>query len=167
MAYHFFDTSALKHRYIKTPQHSKISRMVGDTRNSCYICDLTILEMSSALGGVCKANRAGVEKYDTLNNRFFEDIHNGRIQVRTTSWLSILRARNLIRLSVILGANLGTVDALVGSTCLDLAHELKVRFNFYTADWQQYVLLRQSDVFKKGMTLHYIMAPKNGIPART
>ncbi|MGH8629544.1 MAG: hypothetical protein ACREU7_02095, partial [Burkholderiales bacterium] len=90
------------------------------------------------------------------------------VQVRTTTWRSILRARNLLRYGgVILRADLGSTDALIASTCLDLAHELKVRFRFYTADWRQYTLLRKSDVFKAGMILQYIMAPKHGIPART
>lgn len=168
MAHYFFDTSALKHRYVNTPQHARISKIVSDARNACYICDLTILEMAHALGSVCRDTKAGVKKYDSMNNRFFEDIKEGRIQVRTTTWLSILRARNLLRYGgVILGADLGSVDALIGSTCLDLAHDLQVRFRFYTADWRQYTLLRQSDVFRAGMILQYIMRPKNDIPART
>ena len=47
MAHYFFDTSALKHRYITTPQHTQISRIVSDKRNACYICDFTILEMAA------------------------------------------------------------------------------------------------------------------------
>jgi hypothetical protein len=168
MAHYFFDTSALKHRYIKTPQHARISKIISDKRNACYICDLTILEMASAMGGVCRATKAGVKKYDAMSSRFFEDIQTDRLHVRTTTWVSLLRARNLLRFGgVILGAPFGSVDALIGSTCLDLAHELQVRFRFYTADWQQYAVLRQSDVFKAGMILQYIMTPKPGIPART
>src|SRR5437764_967812 len=97
MAHYFFDTSALKHRYIATPQHARISRIVSDKRNSCYICDLTILEMAHALGSVCRGNNAGLNKYDAMNARLFDDIHTERIQVRTTTPLSILRARNLLR----------------------------------------------------------------------
>jgi predicted nucleic acid-binding protein len=168
MAHYFFDTSALKHRYIETPQHARISKIVSDARNSCHICDLTILEMAHALGSVCRGNNAGLKKYDAMNSRFFEDIQTGRLQVRTTTRRSILRARNLLRFGgVILGANLGSADALVASTCLDLAHDLQIRFRFYTGDWGQYTLMRQSDVFKAGMILQYIFPPKHGIPART
>lgn len=168
MAHYFFDTSALKHRYITSPQHARISRIVSDKRHECYICDFTILEMASALGGVCRATSAGVKKYDSMSAHFFEDIQFGRLRVRTTTWRSILRARSLLRFGgVILGAQFGSADALIGSTCLDLAHELQARFHFYTADWQQYAVLRQSDVFRKGMILQYILTPKPGIPART
>jgi hypothetical protein len=85
MAHCFFDTSALKHRYVQTPQHARISTIVSDKRNSCYICDLTILEMAHALGSVCRGNNAGLKKYDAMNSRFFEDIHKGRLRVRTTA----------------------------------------------------------------------------------
>src|SRR5258708_75276 len=149
MAHYFFDTSALKHRYIDSPQHARISRIVSDKRNACYICDLTILEMASALGGVCRASSAGLKKYDAMNTQFLQDIQSGQLQVRTTTWVAILRATNLLRFGgVILGAPFGIMDALIASTCLDLAHELKVRFRFYTADSQQYAVLRRSDVFK-------------------
>jgi hypothetical protein len=168
MAHYFFDTSALKHRYVETQQHARISRIVSDKRNECYICDLTILEMAHALGSICRANKAGLKRYDAMNSRFFEDIHQGRLHVQTTTWLSILRARNLLRFGgVIIGADLGSADALIASTCLDLAHKLQVRFRFYTADWRQYTLLRQSNVFRSGMILQYILAAKNGIPPRT
>jgi predicted nucleic acid-binding protein len=168
MVHYFFDTSALKHRYIKSPQHARICKITSDKRNSCYICDFTILEMASALGSVCRDTNAGIKKYDSMNSRFFEDIHTGRIQVRTTTWVSTLRARNLLRFGgVILGAPFGSADALIASTCLDLAHELKVRFRFYTGDWELYRLLRQIDVFKAGMILQYIFPPRQGILART
>lgn len=168
MSHYFFDTSALKHRYVSTPQHARISRIVSDKRNACYISDLTILEMAHALGSVCRGNNAGLKKYDAMNSRFFEDIHSARLQVHTTTWRSILRARNLLRFGgIVLKADLGSTDALIASTCLDLAHELRVRFRFYTADWRQYTLLRQSDIFRSGMILQYILAPKNNIPART
>lgn len=168
MAYFFFDTCAIKHRYIATPQHARISKIVSDKRNVCYICDLTILEMGSALGSVCRETKAGMKKYDALNSRFFEDIHNGRLQVRTTTQISILRARYLLRYGgITLNANLGSTDALLASTCLDLAHSLKVRFRFYTGDWRLYTLLRQINAFRSAMVLQYILSPKYGIPART
>ncbi len=168
MAHYFFDTSALVHRYTNSPQHARISRIVSSKQNSCHICDLTILEMASALGRVCRNTGAGLKKYDAMNTRFLQDIQTARLQVRTTTWVSIVRARNLLRFGgVILGAPFGSVDALIASACLDLAHKLQVRFRFYTADWNQYAVLRRSDVFRAGMILQYIMTPKPGIPART
>lgn len=168
MAYYFFDTSALKHRYIRTPQRAVIGRIVSDKRNACYICDVTILEMAHALGSVCRTTQARLRNYDAMDSRFFDDIATGRIQVRATSPLGVLRARNLLRFGgVIIGADLGSADALVASTCLDLAHDLRVRIRFYTADWGQYRLMRKCGVFRSAMVLQYILQPKHDIPART
>lgn len=168
MSHYFFDTCAIKHRYIPTPQHARISKIVSDKRNTCYICDMTILEMGHALGSVCRETKAGLKKYDTLNSLFFEDINKGRLNVRTTTQISIIRARNLLRYGgITLNANLGSMDALLASTCLDLAHSLKVRFRFYTGDWRLYTLLREINAFRSAMILQYILTPKYGIPART
>jgi hypothetical protein len=63
--------------------------------------------------------------------------------------------------------NLGSADALIASCCLDLAHELRKRVLFYTADWTLYSTLREVDAFRSAMTLQYILPPRAGIPART
>ena len=164
----FFDTSALKHRYIAGPYAVKINRVLGRKKMTCYIADLTILEMASALGGNCRAAKLGTRMYDSMDRRFLADIADGRLAVRQTNRINILRARNLLRLAgVIKSRNLGSSDAIIASCSLDLAHDLKERITFYTGDWTLYTILREIDAFKAAMTMQYVLPPKHGIPART
>lgn len=168
MADRFLDTSALKHRYIRSPQRRWISRLVSSRRGRCYIADVTILEMASALGGACRSVRKGLRTYDLMDRRFLADVADGRLTVRPANFRTALRARHLLRFGgVIKGKNLGSADALIASCCLDLAHELKQRLVFYTADWNLYMILRDIDAFRSAMTLQYILPPKHGIPERT
>jgi hypothetical protein len=168
MAVAFFDTSALKHRYIGGVYSSKISRVVGRHQNRTYVADLTILEMPSALGGHCRAARLGAKEYDLLDRRFLSDIADGRIIVRQTNRINVLRARNLLRLAgIVKGRNLGSADALIATCALDLAHDLKVRIVFYTGDWTLYTVLREIDAYTAAMTLQYVLPAKHGLPART
>lgn len=168
MAYRFFDTSALKHRYTGGTDSAKISRVVSNGKNRCYIADLTILEMPSALGGHCRAQNRSTREYDLMDHRFLSDIADGRLVVRPTNQISIVRARNLLRFAgIVKRRNLGSADALIASCCLDLAHELRKRVLFYTADWTLYSTLREVDAFRSAMTLQYILPPRAGIPART
>jgi hypothetical protein len=164
----FFDTCALKHRYIGSPQGPRISRLIGRRSNRCHIADLTVLEMPCALGGHCRDKKLGVSAYDLMDHRFLADIAHQRLLVRQTSKLNVLRARNLLRLGgVIRRRNMGSGDALIASCGLDLAHDLKERISFYTADWTLYTTLRDINAFTAAMTLHYILPPKAGIPATT
>lgn len=169
MAERFLDTCALKHRYISaSPQRRTMSQFVLSKTSHCYIADMTILELAGALGGACRTTRAGVKTYDTMDRRFLRDIADGHLIVRPTNNRSLLRARGLLRFGgVIKGRNLGSSDALIASCCLDLAHELQQRLDFYTADWNLYTILREIDAFRSAMTLIYILPPKHGIPART
>ena len=168
MAAKFFDTSALKHRYIGGVHSARISRLLNRAISNSYIADLTILEMGSALGGDCRAKKHTLKKYDHMDQRFLSDVANGLLTVRQTNQLNVLRARNLLRFAgVIKGRNLGSSDALIASCSLDLAHDLKERITFYTGDWTLYTILREIDAFRAAMTLEYVLPPKHGIPART
>jgi hypothetical protein len=165
MAHCFFDTCALKHRYINSPYGAKINRLIGNRRLTSYIADLTILEMPSALGGYCRKEKLTVAYYDLMDRRFMEDVAKERFIVRpTNNKLNVLRARNLLRFGgVIRQRSMGSGDALIATCALDLAHELKERIRFYTADWGLYSTLRLVDAFTAAMDLQYLLPPR--IPA--
>jgi hypothetical protein len=168
MSLHFFDTCAIKHRYIGSPHARQVDRVVLDKKIESYIADLTVLEICSALGGACRTQKKGVKEYDAMDHRFLTDIADGTIKVRPTNKLNVIRARSLLRYGgVIKGRNLGSGDALIASCCLDLAHDKKERITFNTADWNLYRILREIDAFTAAMTLQFILPPKHGIPART
>jgi hypothetical protein len=56
---------------------------------------------------------------------------------------------------------MGSWDALIETCSIDLAHELKERIQFFTADWTLYTSLRQIDAFTSSMSLHYLLPPKD------
>ncbi len=167
MPIYFFDTSALKHRYAQTAHRRRIRRVSSMPSGGCYICDWTVVEMASALGGHCRGNNLGVKKFDSMDNEFFRDISNGRLTVRTTSTRVLLHARAVLRKGVVIKRDVGSADAVIASCCRELALELKQRIIFYTADWGLYTLLRGISAFTSVMTLRFIGTPKNGIPSET
>jgi predicted nucleic acid-binding protein len=167
MPIYFFDTSALKHRYVTTAQRRRIRKITSNLKGTCYICDWTIVEIASALGGHCRGNKLNVAKFDRMDREFFQDLAAGRILVRRTTSRGMLQARSILRKGVMLHRDVDSGDALIAACCRELALELKQRVAFYTADWGLYTLLRGMDSFTAVMTLRYILTPKNGIPAET
>jgi len=167
MPIYFFDTSALKHRYVATPQRRRVRRVTSDPKSPCYICDWTVVEIASALGDHCRGNGLGVKKFDRMDREFFDDLASGKLNVRRTSTRGMMQARSVLRKGVAINRNVGSADALIASCCRELALELKARVVFYTADWGLYTVLRQIDSFTSVMTLRFILLPKNGIPAET
>jgi hypothetical protein len=167
MAHCFFDTCALKHRYITSPHRAKINRLIGSRTNTSYIADLTILEMPSALGGFCRKWNLGIAQYDLMDHKFMDDLANARFIVRpTNNRLHVLRARNLLRLAgVIRQRNLGSGDALIATCALDLAHDLKERVRFYTADRTLHSTLLMVDAFTAAMDIQFL--PPKVIPGAT
>jgi len=162
MAHCFFDTCALKHRYITSPYRARVNRVIGNRHNTAYIADLTILEMPSALGGYCRKESLNLATYDLMDLRFLEDVATKRFIVRPTNKLNVLRARNLLRLGgMIHQRSMGSGDALIATCSIDLAQELKQRIQFFTADWTLYTVLRQIDAFTAAMTLHYLLPTKD------
>ncbi len=169
MAHCFFDTCALKHRYITSPYRARVNRVIGNQHNTSYIADLTILEMPSAFGGHCRKESLKLAAYDLMDLRFMEDVAKKRFLVLPTNKLNVLRARNLLRLGgVIHQRAMGSGDALIATCSLDLAQELKERIQFFTADWTLYTVLRQIDAFTAAMTLQYLLPTRDpSIPTTT
>ncbi len=167
MAHSFFDTCALKHRYITSPYSAKVNRIIGNRRVTTYIADLTILEMPSALGGYCRFEKKTIAEYDQMDIRFLDDVAKKRFIVRPTdNKLHVLRARNLLRFGgMVRRRSMGSGDALIATCALDLAHELKERIRFYTADWGLYSTLLLVDAYNAAMDIQYLLPPKVPAPA--
>jgi predicted nucleic acid-binding protein len=168
MPIYFFDTSALKHRYINTKPHAqRIGWLVSNAKCECYVADWTVLEVASALAGCCRDRRAGVNKFDSMDRLFFRDMASGRIKVRPTNSRDILRARSLLRKGVMIHRRVDSGDALIAACCRDLALERRQRITFYTSDWGLYTVLREIGAFTSVLKLRFVGAPKHGIPAET
>jgi predicted nucleic acid-binding protein len=162
MPVYFFDTSALKHRYMDGPYSRGIRRIISTGSNECFIADITILEIASALGGKCREGNLRYQRYDQADDRFWKDVAEGKLVVRSTSQYEVIRARNLLRFAGVLKRrNLGSADALIAVSCLELALERGDRIVFYTSDWTQYDVLRQIDAFNSALILRFAGKPKN------
>lgn len=170
MGIHFLDSSALQHRYVESTETSSIKRLVSSRRNECYISEWSVLEMASAFANRCRQGGLPARRYDAMNRAIIKDLANGRLLVRNTTTRDITRARELIRFAgVINRRRLKSGDALVASSCLDLAFERKERITFYMSDWGLYDILRSLESFTSVLTLQYVGVPNAryaGIPTR-
>jgi hypothetical protein len=161
MPVYFFDTSALQHRYIDGPYSKSIRRIISTDSNECFIADITILEIASGLGRRCRQGNLRYQRYDQADDRFWKDVADGKVIVRNTTQRDVMRARNLLRFAGVLRRrNLGSADALIAVSCLELALERRERIIFYTSDWTQFDVLRQIDAFNAVLTLRLAGIPK-------
>src|SRR5882672_5798668 len=94
---YFFDTSALQYRYVDGSNSRGVRWIISAKRNQCYIADLSILEISSALAKHCRTNALLLQDYERLDQRFWRDVCEGRILIRETGKREYVRARNLLR----------------------------------------------------------------------
>ena len=157
MGVHFFDTSALQHRYIRGPNTTRVRHILSNRRCECYIADWTVLEIASGLARRCRAGNLTIERYDAMDAKFFEDLAVGRLKVRESTPQEIRRARDLLRFAgVIKRRRLKSADALIAICCLDLALERKSRVSFYMSDEPLYNILRDIDAFASALRLCYL-----------
>lgn len=168
MACHFFDTAALQHLYVDGPYSQRVRRIASDQRRDNFIADVTVLEIASALARRCRAQNWDKRRYDALDMRFWEDVADGRVRVRDVTQQDTMRARHLIRFAgVVRRRNIGSVDALIATCCLDLALERRERIAFYTGDWTLYAILREIDAFRSALALRFLGPGRGGIPTET
>ncbi len=157
MGIHFFDTSALQHRYVSGPHTRRVRRIISDQRCECYIADWTVLEIASGLAKRCRAGNLTIQSYDAMDTRFFEDLAGGRLKVRESTPQEIRRARDLLRFAgVIKRRRLTSGDALIAVSCLDLALERKCRVNFYMSDNPLYNILQDIGAFTSALSLCHL-----------
>jgi hypothetical protein len=157
----FFDTCALQHCYLPSQYSRTVRSAMSRPANRCYVLDLTVLEIASALGKQCRARNLSVCEYDRLSLKFWRDIEGKRLIVRPFGQREVMRARHLLRYAgVIRKRNLGSADALIAVGCLELALEIREPVAFYSSDWPLYSTLREIDAFKNCLSLRYLGVPK-------
>lgn len=157
MPAYFFDTCALKHKYIKTRISSRISRIVSNRRYEIYVSELTVVELGSAFAHYCFTQGKGHEEYDRMYRKFFRDVARKRIVVRDITKRDLENARHLLRFArVIQRRNLGSADAIVAETCRDLSYELGKQVSFYTCDKKLHSTLSATGAYKTAVRLRYM-----------
>ena len=159
---YFFDTSALQHRYIDGPKARGVRRIISGSRNHCYIAELSILEISSALARHCRKNALSPEEYARLDQRFWRDVFEKRLLVYTAAKRVYLRARDLLRYAgVDKRRNISSADALVAASCLEFALQEKQDVTFCLEDWGLFSVIRDISAYSKVLRFHYIGVDKS------
>lgn len=164
---YFFDTSALQHRYIDGPKARGIRRIISGPRNRCFIADLSILEISSALALHCRKNSLSLRDYKRLDEAFWRDVHDGRLIVRDTGRRQYRRARDLLRYAgVEKRMRIKSADALIAASCLEFALSGGQSVTFCLEDWSLFRVLREVSVYKKNLRFHFVGIDKSKAGAR-
>jgi len=154
---YFYDTCALKHRYIRTAFSQRIRKVSSGKRWRNCIAELTVLEISGAFASYCREQKWDVRRFDTLRTAFLRDIATGQIAIIPSARLVVMRACQLMRFAVLLkGRHLKSSDALIASTCLELALRERRRIVFYTHDRKLIKTLREISAFRSALVLRYV-----------
>ena len=157
MPVYFFDTSALKHRYLKTTLSRRIKRAISDARHDIYISELTIVELATAFADDCITRNVGHAEYDRLYRRFFKDLANKKVRVRTISQRDFENARHLLRFAKVINRrHLKSGDALIAESCRDLAYELNAPIVFYLCDEKLYKTLITINAYSSAVKLRFV-----------
>ncbi len=163
----FFDTSALVPRYHKGRFTYRINRVFGGHQR-IFICEITVVEIASALAANCREKGLPDEEYTRMQSEFFRDIANDRISIRALDSSDLFRAMHLIALGgVINRRGLRSSDAIVAVSCRQLAFETRERVTFYTKDWKLYRTLYEINAYRSTMKLRFLGRGRDGIPAST
>ena len=158
-----FDTSALIHRYLNGPASRQIRRIVSDRRNKCFLPELCVVEMSSALGRRLRRSHLGHRDFDRLEIKFFDDISEGRIEVYPLRMQDFTRARELLRYAgMVRKRNLTSVDSLVACASLEIAYREQQRVTLCTSDRTLYSILSEIDAYTAALDLRYYEVPLQG-----
>src|SRR5262249_44450328 len=93
---YFFDTSALVPRYRVGDFTRKVNRILVSPNAAFYICELTVIEMSSSLAQLYRKHRLSRTEFQKMRAAFEDDIADGLLQVRTISQQDLMSARDLL-----------------------------------------------------------------------
>lgn len=159
---YFFDTSALQHRYLDGPKSRGIRWIISNRRNSCYIADLSVLEISSTLALHCRRESLSLRSYIRLDQAFWRDVHEGRLVIKDTGKREYLRARDLLRYAgVEKRKNIKSADALIAASCLEFALSQSDPVTFCLEDWPLFHVLSDVSAYAKVLRFHFIGTDKS------
>lgn len=156
MAYYFFDTSAVRHCYIRSSLSRSIKRTISDRRNQAFISELTLVELATAFADECFTKKLGHDHYDRTYRKVFKDVATKRLSVREITQRDLESARHLVRFAkVIHGRHLKSADAIIAESCRELAYELGSRVTLYLCDEKLYKTLRSLSAYTAAVRLRF------------
>ena len=154
---YFFDTSALQHRYINGPKSRSIRRTISDSRNECYIADITILEIASTFGRHCRSNYLSRKDFLQFDKKFWNDVKSGILKLYEPGKLEYLKAHYLLEYAGVgLKRRLSSSDALIAACCLELGINRSTKVRFCLEDWNLYDVTRNVSYYKSVVDFKFI-----------
>jgi len=154
---YFFDTSALKFRYVSGPRARGVRRVSSDARNTCYVAELTILEIANALGSMYRDNRIALPDVRRADLAFWGDIQSGRLKVWPTRRKDMMRARHLLLYAgVQLGRSIDASDALIAAASVECALEMKTKVTLCLEDRRLHSTIKALPAYRAVLRLYYI-----------
>jgi predicted nucleic acid-binding protein len=154
---YFFDTSALKHRYISTSLTTRIRRLVSNRNSKVFVSDLTVVELASGFADYCIERGLSQDRFDSMYRSFFRDLATGRITVRESTRRDFEKARQLLRFArVIIRRHLKSADAIIAASCRELAYEKKMPLVFYLCDKRLHATLQVIGAYSTVVKLRYV-----------
>jgi hypothetical protein len=164
---YFFDTSGLQYRYFDGKPSRGVRRIISDRRNRCYISELTVLEIYSALGRICRREKLPLADFAQMDREFWTDVDEKRLLIRPIAKDALMRARSLLRRAAELDRKMTSADSVVASSAMELAFEEGERVTLCLEDWGLYNLTRNIEAYKATLTFKYLGEDKDkkgGLP---
>jgi predicted nucleic acid-binding protein len=155
---HFLDTSALKWAYISGAKHCRRCRLIlTRLKGQVYIAEISILELASALGHQVRGGRMSRAVYTKATHRFFQDIAEGKLEVRPFPSSQYIPCRDLLTLvGIDAKRNLESQDGIVAYTARRLAIERRAKVKLLTSDKKLAGVIRDIDVFSNLVVAEYL-----------
>lgn len=155
---HFLDTSALKWAYISGAKHCRRCRLIlTKLKGQVYIAEISILELTSALGHQVRGGKMSRAAYTKTMHKFFQDIAEGKVEVRTFPTSEYIPCRDLLTLvGIDAKRNLESQDGIVAYTARRLAIERKAKVKLLTSDKKLAGVIRDIDIFSGLVVAEYL-----------
>jgi hypothetical protein len=153
---YFFDTSGLQYRYFDSKKSRGVRRIISDKRNRCFVSEMTVLEISSALGRICRREQLALTDFARMDREFWSDVHKKRLLIRPVEKAALLRARNLLRRAAESQRRLTSADAIVASSAMELAFEENEKVTLCLEDWNLYDVIRGIPAYKAPLRFKYL-----------
>jgi predicted nucleic acid-binding protein len=165
---YFFDTCALVPRYVKGKFTRRVNLVLSGADRAVYICELTVIEMSSALAKIYRKDSLSVSDFAQMRAQFEDDIASGLLRVQAVCQADLLSARDLLEDAAVLNSrDLRSADAIIAATCRGLAYSMDKSVTFYTRDWLLYSSIRSVQSYRSTLKLRYLGRGKGGVPPKT
>lgn len=130
---------------------------MGRCKGRAFIAEITILELASALGHNVRGNRITKVDYATASREFFQDIADGRLEVRRFPSSEYVACRDLLTLvGVDANRNLETQDAIVAHTARLVALEKREKVMLLTSDQKLARVVADIPVFRRLVGSEYL-----------